>query len=133
MLVVVVVLKYCTLHLFGVEVDRHEWQFVEGCHFRRAPYSVGLLDAPVAEGYYNVFKLQSLTLVYGYESDALCGVHLNGLRAYAVVPFLYKLVNVGGIVLKIVGQAVVECIYVCVFALYVLKAEYVVQLLCQFV
>ena len=126
MLLVVVVLVYGTLHLFGTEINRDEWQLVVGSFSWRAPDGVALFQCPVAEGYDDMLKLQSLAFMDGYESDAVNGTCLNCLRRDAVVPLLNERVDVDSVVCKEIGQSVVECVDVGILPLNTVYIEYVV-------
>ena len=91
----VVALVYSAHHLLCAEVYRHKRQFVERSLRRLAPYSVGLLHAPVAERNDDVLELQALTLVYGDKANAVDRACLDGVRCEVLVPLLNEVVECG--------------------------------------
>ena len=99
-----------SLHGSAREVDGNDRQLVIGLALAvgLAPDGTQLLHLPVAERYYDVMELQALTLVDGaqlYTVDLIAG---DGILMERVVPQLQEAADIGGVVLKVVGEDVLE-------------------------
>ena len=109
MLVVVIVLVDASLHLFGDEIDRNQWYFVERSLGWRTPQGTfGCLQHPVAERNDNIIKLQTLTLVNRDEAYAIERIAMYAFLVQRIVPFLDKRVYIATVVLQVSSHLIVE-------------------------